>query len=58
MQVKELKEQEMESIIGGGTISSSVINAIAKIIDTIYNLGNQTGSGIRRLTSGEYCPLN
>ena len=57
MLIKELQEKEMESVVGGA-ITSSIINAIAKAINTIYELGKETGSAIRRLTTGKYCNIN
>lgn len=53
----ELKKEEMRNITGG-SISSAMINAITKAVNTIYELGKQTGSTIRRLISGKYCPIN
>jgi len=44
--------------IYGGSLPSGLLNAIAKIIDSIYALGEGTGSGIRRLIEGKYCPVN
>ena len=57
MKVTELKENEMECV-NGGSITSSWVNAISKIITTIYDLGEKTGSSIRRLVSGKYCSAN
>ena len=50
----EIKKEEMKQIIGG-TVTSAIINAISKAVSTIYDLGQQTGSAIRRLVSGSYC---
>lgn len=57
MQIKELKENEMANI-SGGTISSTFINAIVNVVSLIYDLGEKTGSTIRRLISGESCSVN
>ena len=57
MQVKELEDREMENIIGGD-LTSSFINAIVKAINTLYDLGKETGSAIRRINSGKYCSIN
>lgn len=53
----ELKKNEMQEITGGG-ITSAWINAISKAINVVYDLGRQTGSAIRRLVNGSYCPIN
>lgn len=44
--------------ITGGAITSAWINAISKAVSTVYELGKQTGSAIRRLVNGSYCPIN
>lgn len=56
MNKKELKNREMEEIIGGA-VASSLINAVSKAVGLIYELGKQTGSALRRITSGKYCPI-
>ena len=48
----ELKKEEMQEINGGG-ITSSMINAISKGINTLYELGKQTGAALRRIISGK-----
>lgn len=53
----ELNKRDMEVVTGGG-ISYSMINAFSKAINTIYELGKHTGSSIRRLIHGKYCPMN
>ncbi len=57
MEINELKNNEMENI-SGGAITSQFINAVTKAIGAIYSLGKDTGSTIRRLVSGKYCPAN
>ena len=57
MKVKELKNNEM-TMVTGGTITSPLINAVSKMINTLYDLGEKTGSSIRRLVSGKYCKAN
>jgi len=57
MKITELKEIEMTKI-SGGAIASPLINAISKMITTLYDLGEKTGSSIRRLINGKYCRVN
>ena len=57
MLVRELKEKEMMDI-NGGALTSAFISAISKIVSTLYDIGEATGSAIRRLTSGKYCRIN
>ena len=53
----ELKKEEMRTV-SGGAITSAMLNAITKAVNAIYELGKQTGSAVRRLISGKYCPIN
>ena len=53
-----IKDNEMSEVVGGASITSSFINAISKAVNTIYELGKQTGSSIRRFVYGKYCPMN
>ena len=43
----KLNKKEMQNITGGG-ISYSLINAVTKAINAIYDLGKSTGSGKKR----------
>lgn len=52
----ELEKEQMNKIIGGA-ITSAWLNAISKAINTLYDLGKQTGSAIRRLVKNTYCPI-
>ena len=50
------KEEMLE--IDGGAITPTMINAISKAINTLYELGKATGSAIRRIIKKSYCPVN
>ena len=52
----KLNKEEMLQI-DGGAVTPTMINAISKAINTLYELGRATGSAIRRLVKGTYCPL-
>ena len=54
MKVLELNDEEM-SKIDGGSLTSSFINAINSAINTLYELGKETGSALRRITNNKYC---
>lgn len=49
------KEEMLE--IDGGAITSAMLNAISKAINTLYELGRQTGSAIRRIIKNKYCAI-
>ena len=57
MLVRELKDKEMMEV-EGGSLPVSLINAITKLVDVLYEIGEATGSAIKRLISGNYCPVN
>ena len=52
----ELNKEKMKQIEGGG-ITSAMMNAISKAVNTLYELGRQTGSAIRRMIKNTYCPM-
>ena len=52
----KLNKEEMLKV-DGGAITSAMINAISKAVNTLYELGRQTGSAIRRLVKNSYCPM-
>ena len=52
----DLNKEQMKQINGGG-ITSAMINAISKAVNTIYELGRQTGSALRRIVKNKYCAL-
>lgn len=56
--MKELNENKLDSIKGGNTsITGPIINALVNVIETLKNAGYSLGSGIRRISEDELCPL-
>lgn len=53
----KLNKEEMLKI-DGGAFTSAMLNAITKAVNTLYELGRQTGSALRRIMKKNYCPLN
>ena len=53
----ELKQEQLKNIDGGASITSAMLNAISKAVNTLYELGRQTGSAIRRLVKNKYCSV-
>ena len=53
----ELKKEELMNITGG-SLTAPFINALSKVIGTLYELGKGAGSSIRRLIEQTYCPIN
>ena len=54
--MNKIKDNELKCIIGGA-ITGTMINAIARGITSIYNVGRALGSALRRAISGKYCSL-
>jgi len=55
--MRELSKKEMLNIDGGGSITGSMLNAVYKIIDTIYSIGESLGSYIRRVVENKMCDI-
>ena len=54
----ELKQEQLKKIEGGATsLTSAMLNALSKAVNTIYELGKQTGSALRRIIKNSYCPV-
>ena len=51
----KLTVKEMKVIKGGAGISSSIINALVRGVNSIMDVGRYLGSGIRRLIEKETC---
>ena len=54
--MKELNKKELLNV-EGGSISGTVINSITRGINTLLDMGRSLGSAIRRIGSGNVCPL-
>lgn len=54
--MKELDRKELLSI-EGGAISGTLISSITRGINTLLDLGRSLGTAIRRIGSGNVCPL-
>lgn len=53
----ELDKRELLTIVGGFSISGTLINAFVRGINSILNLGRSLGTAIRRIQSGSVCTL-
>ena len=53
--IKIVNEEELFSIKGGTSLSSSFINAIATGAKIILEIGRSLGSALRRTISGKTC---
>lgn len=52
-----LEKQELLQIVGGISITGSLISAIHRGISVIMDVGRSLGSAIRRMFGGTMCPI-
>ena len=55
--MKELNKYELLEISGGAGVTAAFLNAVARTISTVVDVGRSLGSAIRRLASGNVCPV-
>ncbi len=55
--MKKIDDKKLDKIVGGDTISGTIINAFVNAIETIQDAGHLLGSAIRRIVEGNLCPL-
>lgn len=53
----ELKKEDLLMICGGATLSGTLINAIARGINVLLDLGRSLGTAIRRINSNSICQI-
>ena len=47
----------LDNVVGGSTVSGTLMNAFTSIVKFIYEVGEGIGSSIRRISEGDLCPL-
>ena len=52
-----MNENELLDIEGGINITGTMLNSIIKGISTILDLGRSFGTAIRRVGTGNICPM-
>ena len=53
----ELERKELLSIVGGISITGTLINAVVRGINAFLDLGRSLGSAIRRISNNNICPI-
>ncbi len=53
--MQELNKIELLSIRGG--LTGTMVNAMARLVDSLLEAGRSLGSGLRRIITGTLCPL-
>ncbi len=51
------KNIHTKEIIGGQSITGPIINGVVNLFKAIYNIGRGAGGSIRRIATGNVCPL-
>ena len=55
--MSRIDNDKLETIIGGTSISGSILNAFNNLFSILYEAGAGVGSAIRRLSENNLCPL-
>ena len=53
--MKQISNKELLCIIGGASITGTLINSLARSAEIILDVGRSLGSAIRRFSSGRLC---
>lgn len=52
-----MKKEELLQIVGGVSITGTLLNSIYKVGNMIFEVGRSLGSAIRRAIGGKMCPI-
>ena len=56
--MNRLEEEKLDKIIGGTSeITGTLINSLVSLIKMIEEAGYKIGSGVRRISENNICPL-
>lgn len=55
--MRTLTEKELKNIKGGFSLTSTAIKYVGDLIEILILAGRKLGSSIRRIGSGNICPL-
>ncbi len=51
------KTSDTKEIVGGQSVTGAVVDGIVNLFKAIYNIGRGAGGSIRRIATGNVCPL-
>ena len=54
---KKCSDEKLEEVIGGASVSGTIINAFTNVIKVLIDAGIGVGSAIRRVHDDKLCPL-
>ena len=50
-----IKDNELKTIVGGLSVSGTLIKAMSSAVNTIMEVGRSLGTAIRKLSTGKLC---
>ena len=55
--ILKLNNEELFTVNGGASITGTLINAFARGINSLLDLGRSLGSAVRRIITGSMCEI-
>ena len=55
--MNKIKNNDLVKIIGGASITSSLINSFVRLVDSLLDVGRRLGSSLRRISTNNLCPM-
>ncbi|MBS5719213.1 MAG: hypothetical protein ACLU02_02960 [Clostridia bacterium] len=55
--MNRISDEKLEEVIGGASVSGTIINAFTNVIKVLIDAGIGVGSAIRRVHDDKLCPL-
>ena len=52
-----VEDSELVKIKGGDGLGATFLNYLSNAIETVYSIGQDLGGAIRRIATGNTCPL-
>jgi hypothetical protein len=53
-----LEKEELLKVVGGISITGTLINSLCRGINSILEVGRSLGSALRRIKGGNMCPIS
>jgi hypothetical protein len=53
----KVEESELSKVYGGDGVGATFLNYLSTAIKTVYSIGQELGGAIRRIATGNTCPL-
>lgn len=52
-----MEKKELLQIVGGVSITGTLLNSLYKVGNALFEIGRSLGSAIRRIVGGSMCPI-